>query len=145
MRIALVRHPIDVAAMITEAAGDETGATTVFVGTVRNHNDGSDVVGIDYSAFEPMAERELRDIATAAGQTFGTDHIIIEHRLGTLGVGEASVVIVVAHPRRGPALDASRYVIEELKKRVPIWKREHYADGRRVWVDPTGATQAAPA
>jgi molybdopterin synthase catalytic subunit len=62
---------------------------------------------------------------------------VVEHRLGTLGLGEASVAIAVAHPRRAPAYEASRYVIEELKRRVPVWKREHYADGTRDWVDPT--------
>jgi molybdopterin synthase catalytic subunit len=65
--------------------------------------------------------------------------VVAEHRLGYLALGEASVAVAVAHPRRGPAFDASRYVVEELKRRVPIWKREHYTDGTREWVDPTRA------
>jgi molybdopterin synthase catalytic subunit len=68
---------------------------------------------------------------------FGTDDIVVEHRIGRLDLGEASVVIAVAHPHRAEAYDASRYIIEQIKHRVPIWKREEYADGTREWVDPT--------
>ena len=82
-----------------------------------------------------MAERELADVAREASEQFKTTDIVIEHRLGTLEIGEASVAIAVAHPHRGLAYEASRYVIEQLKKRVPIWKLEHYVDGTREWVD----------
>jgi molybdopterin synthase catalytic subunit len=84
-----------------------------------------------------MATRELDSIVREAAARFGTMHVVIEHRLGTLDIGDASVVIAVAHPRRAAAFDAARFVIEELKRRVPIWKREHYADGTLEWVDPT--------
>src|SRR5262245_13565743 len=90
---------------------------------------------MEYTAYRSMAERELADIAKEAGQRFATDDIAIEHRLGTLDLGDASVAIAVAHPHRGAAYDASRYIIEELKKRVPIWKLEHYVDGTREWVN----------
>ena len=70
---------------------------------------------------------------------FGTEHVVCEHRVGTLALGEASVAIAAAHAHRAPAFEACRFVIEELKRRVPIWKREHYADGTREWVDPTRA------
>ena len=135
--IALVRAPIDVAAVLAAVADQATGATTLFLGTVRNVNDGRDVSGIEYSAYEPMAERELGAIATEAAQHWAPARIAITHRLGTLSLGEASVAIAVAHPRRAPAMEAQRYVIEELKRRVPIWKLEHYVDGTREWVDPT--------
>lgn len=138
MRVALVRRPIDAAALLAEVAGDECGATTLFVGTVRDVNDGRGVTGIDYTAYDAMALREMEAIANEAAERYGTPHVVIEHRLGTLAVREASVVIAVSHARRAPAMDASRYVIEELKRRVPIWKREHYVDGTREWVDPTG-------
>jgi molybdopterin synthase catalytic subunit len=81
-----------------------------------------------------MAERELACIAEEAAREYGTEHIVIEHRLGHLALGEASVAIAVAHPRRAQAYDASRFVIEQLKRRVPIWKREEYVDGTREWV-----------
>ena len=137
MRTALVDRPIDSAALIAEVADHATGATLLFLGTVREVNDGRAVTGIEYSAYRGMAERELNEIASEAVERFGSEHIVIEHRVGTLALGEASVAIAVAHPHRGEAYEASRYVIEQLKKRVPIWKLEHYVDGTRDWVDPT--------
>jgi molybdopterin synthase catalytic subunit len=135
---ALVRHPIDASALIERVSRPANGAVLLFVGVVRDVNDGRTVSGMEYSAYESMAARELAEIASEAAQRFGVSDIAIEHRLGELALEEASVGIAVAHPHRGPAYEASRWVIEELKHRVPIWKREHYADGTREWVDPTG-------
>ena len=134
MRAALVSRPLDPAALLREVSGNANGAVILFVGTVREVNDGRAVTGIDYSAYAPMAERELAAIATEAARAHGTGDVVIEHRIGTLALGEASVAIAVAHPHRGAAYDASRYVIEQLKQRVPIWKREAYTDGSREWV-----------
>jgi molybdopterin synthase catalytic subunit len=135
VRTAIVDHPIDSAALLAEVADHSTGATLLFLGTVREVNDGREVTGIEYSSYRGMAEKELADIAREAADRFRSEHIVIEHRLGTLELGEASVAIAVAHPHRGEAYEASRYVIEQLKKRVPIWKLEHYADGERSWVN----------
>lgn len=143
MRTALVDHPLDPAALLAEVADLGSGASTIFVGTVRRTNQGRPVTGIDYSAYAPMAEAEMRRIAEEAVAKFGTAHIVIEHRLGTLQLGEASIAIAVSHERRAAAMDAQRYVIEEFKARVPIWKREHYADGDRAWVDNQGGAVAA--
>ena len=143
MRATLVDRPIDPAALLTEVSAPANGAAILFLGTVRDLNDGRDVTGIDYSAYSAMAQRELAAIVEEASSRYGTPHIVVEHRLGTLAVGESSVAIAVAHPRRGAAFDASRFVIEELKRRVPIWKREHYIDGTREWVDPTGSLSRA--
>jgi molybdopterin synthase catalytic subunit len=137
MRSAVVERTIDPAALTAEVAGDGNGATVLFLGTVRDSNDGRAVSGIEYSAYRSMAERELAAIVGEAAGEFDTTDIVVEHRVGTLGLGEVSVAIAVAHPHRGPAYDASRYVIEQIKRRVPIWKRELYADGTREWVDPT--------
>jgi molybdopterin synthase catalytic subunit len=131
----LVDDPIDVAALLAKVARHANGATVVFIGTVRDVNDGRPVAGMQYTAYRAMADRELADIAREARERFATDDIAIEHRLGTLDLGDASVAIAVAHPHRGAAYDASRYIIEELKKRVPIWKLEHYVDGTREWVN----------
>jgi molybdopterin synthase catalytic subunit len=136
MRSALVDRPIDITALLAEVSAARHGAALLFVGTVRDVNDGRAVTGIDYTAYAGMAARELDAIVREACERFGTD-VVVEHRLGTLGLGEASVAIAVAHPHRAHAYEASRYVIEELKRRVPVWKREHYADGTREWVDPT--------
>ena len=137
VRTAVVERPLDPAALLAEVASTASGASTLFVGTVRRTNDGRDVTGIDYSAYGPMAERELAAVAAEAATKFGTEGLVVEHRIGTLGLGEASIVIAASHARRAAVMEAQRYVIEQVKARVPIWKCEHYADGTREWVDPT--------
>ena len=134
MRTAIVDRVIQPSALLEETASPKNGATVLFLGTVRDMNDGQPVTALDYSAYGSMAERELADIVTEASRQFETSDIVVEHRTGSLGLGEVSVAIVVSHPHRGAAYDASRYVIEELKKRLPIWKREHYASGQQEWV-----------
>jgi molybdopterin synthase catalytic subunit len=134
MYCAIVDRPIDPAALLRFVARVSNGATVLFVGTVRDTNEGRDVAGIEYVAYRAMAARELQRILEEAGDRFDTADLAVEHRVGALDLGECSVAVAVAHPRRGSAFDAARYVVEELKKRVPIWKREMYADGRREWV-----------
>jgi molybdopterin synthase catalytic subunit len=139
VRTAVVDRPIDCAALLAEVAHPSTGATAVFVGTVRETNLGRAVTGIEYAAYTAMAEREFAAIARDVAAQFAPLRLAAEHRIGTLGLGEISIVIAAAHAHRGPAMDAARAVIEAVKSRVPIWKREHYADGSREWVDPTHA------
>jgi len=134
MRVALVDCPIDVSALMSEIADDSCGAVTVFLGCVRNVNDGKAVTGIEYSAYRSMAAREMGAIAREAANRFGVTQLVIEHRLGALALGDVSVAVVAAHPHRAPALDAMRFAIEQLKRRVPIWKLELYTDGTREWV-----------
>ncbi len=134
MRTAIVSAPIDVAALTAEVAAPANGAVSLFVGTVRDVNDGRAVTGIEYSAYSAMAERELDEIAREAGARYGTTHVVVEHRTGYVALGAASVAIAVAHAHRGPAMDATRWIIEQIKERVPIWKMEHYVDGAREWV-----------
>jgi molybdopterin synthase catalytic subunit len=137
MRAALVRRPLDPAALLAEVRRSRNGASVLFVGTVREINDGRSVTGMEYTAYEAMAQRELEQIAHEAADRFATEDVVVEHRLGSLAVGEVSVAIVAAHPHRPPAFEAARYVIEELKRRVPIWKLELYVDGTREWIDST--------
>jgi molybdopterin synthase catalytic subunit len=141
MRAAIVRTRIDPLALVEEVASTASGATILFVGTVRETSEGRAVSGIEYSAYDSMATRELEAILAEAATRFHTNDIVVEHRIGELALGEASVAIAVSHAHRAEAYDASRYVIEQLKRRVPIWKREAYVDGTREWVDPT-ATRA---
>ena len=138
MRTAIVDRPIDVNALMKEVANVRHGATVFFIGTVRDTNDGSRVSGLDYSSYTGMAEQELATIVLEASERWDTSDIVVEHRIGSLELGEASVAIAVAHPHRAQAYEASRYVIEELKKRLPVWKREHYLDGRSEWVNAEG-------
>jgi molybdopterin synthase catalytic subunit len=135
-RSAIVERPINAPALLAEVSSDDCGAVSLFLGTVRDTNDGRSVDGIDYTAYTAMAEAELERIVDEAAVRFGVMSLVVEHRIGTLAIGDASVGIVAAHAHRGPALDSVRYVIDEIKKRVPIWKMEHYSDGTRQWVDP---------
>jgi len=145
IRTAIVSAAIDPAALLAEVTTDSTGATTLFLGTVRDVNEGRPVSGIEYSAYAAMATHEPARIAHEAVERFEGVNLAIEHRTGALGLQEISVAIAVAHPRRNPALDAARFVIEELKRRVPIWKCEHFVDGTRQWIDPTASHEPQPA
>jgi molybdopterin synthase catalytic subunit len=141
-RAAIVSREIDPALLFAEVRSPEYGAISSFLGTVRELNDGRRVHAIEYSAYAAMAELELGRILDEAEERFGVNAIVVEHRTGRLALGDVSIAIVVANEHRAPALDCTRYVIEEIKKRVPIWKMEHYEDGTREWVDPTRATVA---
>jgi molybdopterin synthase catalytic subunit len=135
---SLVRSTIDPLALVRAVSSPRNGAVVLFLGAVRQVNEGRDVTGIDYAAYEAMALRELQAIVDESAARFDTTDVVVEHRLGELQVEEISVGIAVGHAHRDAAYRASRWVIEELKRRVPIWKREHYTDGTREWVDPSG-------
>ena len=135
IRAAIVREPIDVNRLTREVTMDSCGAIAAFLGTVRSSNDGRAVTGIEYSSYDEMAQREMTAILGEAAERFGIEAGVIEHRIGELGVGDASIAVVLAHAHRGPAMDALRYVIDETKRRAPVWKLEHYTDGTREWVN----------
>jgi len=137
MRASIVTHALDTDALLREVADARRGATALFVGTVRSVNEGREVLGIEYSAYESMAEREMSVVLDEAEAMNEGVVLVAEHRIGRLEVGEASIAIAAAHAHRARALDALRYAIDEIKKRAPIWKRELYADGSESWVDPT--------
>jgi molybdopterin synthase catalytic subunit len=141
---AIVTAPIDVSRLIVAAQASGVGALSVFLGTVRDLNDGRAVSGMDYEAYEGMAASELAAVAREVCDAMPGLRVAIEHRIGALAIGDVSVAIVVAHAHRGPALDGARAIIESLKQRVPIWKREHYLDGERAWVDPTKSATVLP-
>ena len=137
MYSAIVEAPIDIARIVERVSKSANGATVLFLGTVREVNDGRGVSGIEYTAYRSMAERELAAIVKEAAVLADSNDVAVEHRLGELAVGDCSVAVAVAHPHRARAFEAARYVIEELKERVPIWKREQYVDGTREWVRAT--------
>ena len=143
IRTALVSRPIDPNELSAEASSGEYGAISWFLGVVRDNTDGRAVEGIEYSAYTAMAERELGKIASEAAARFPVGSLVVEHRLGFLRVGEVSVAIVAAASRSKAAMTTTRYVIREIKKRVPIWKLEHYVDGSREWVAATEHTSMA--
>ena len=131
---AIVETPIDVGALIQGAQRPDCGAIATFVGTTRvDEAEEASVEYLEYEAYRPMAERKLQEIGEEIQERWDARHVAIVHRLGRVDPGEASVAIVVASPRRGPAFEASRYAIERIKEIVPIWKREVWSDGY-VWV-----------
>jgi molybdopterin synthase catalytic subunit len=134
--IRLVREPIDVPAL--QDVGTADGALCLFLGVVRGDNDGRRVVRLEYEAYEEMALPMIEEIAAQARGRFGVSDVRIVHRLGVLEVGEVSVAVAVASPHRAEAFAACRYAIDTLKARVPIWKKELYADGA-VWREEPAA------
>jgi molybdopterin synthase catalytic subunit len=138
----LTREPIHLQELIDTLADPSHGGISSFLGVVRNHHQGRPVLGLDYSAYEPMAEAVCAEILAEASGRWPV-RLALRHRLGALGLGEVAVAVVAAGSHRDEAFDACRYVIEELKRRVPIWKRERYEDGTEKWVDPSAAGSVA--
>jgi molybdopterin synthase catalytic subunit len=130
----LTREPIPTEALVMAAKQPEDGALVVFDGIVRNHTRGRKTLHLDYEAYEEMAERQMAELAAQAEERFGVRRALLVHRLGRLEIGETSVLIVVASAHRAAAFEACRWLIDTLKKTVPIWKREAFADGV-VWAD----------
>ena len=131
--IRLQSAPIVLEELIAAVRGDGDGAVATFLGTVRNVNAGRKVLHLEYEAYGGMAEREMERIAAKAREIHAVSAVAIVHRTGCLAIGEASVAVAVAAPHRGAALDATRFVIETLKRTVPIWKREYF-EGGAVWI-----------
>ena len=132
--VQIVRAPIDVAALAGGLRRGEDGAVVVFEGIVRSHSGGRTTLYLEYEAYEPMALEQMRAIAREARQRWPIDQAAIVHRLGRLEIGETSIAIVVTSAHRAPAFDACRHAIDRVKKGVPIWKKEYFADGA-VWVE----------
>jgi molybdopterin synthase catalytic subunit len=132
--ISLTRDVIDADGLVRAAKQGEDGAVLVFDGIVRNNSRGRQTLYLDYEAYEEMALRQLNELAGEAVSRFSVRQVSIVHRLGRLDVGETSVLIIVASAHRGQAYEASRWLIDTLKKTVPIWKKETFVDGA-VWAD----------
>jgi molybdopterin converting factor subunit 1 len=131
---ALTRQPIDSRALVERMQRGEDGAVIVFEGVVRNNSKGRSTLFLDYECYEAMAIRKIAEIGREIAASMPIGHIAMVHRLGRMEIGEASVVIVVSSPHRKPAFDAALDAINRLKKLVPIWKKEHFADGE-IWVE----------
>lgn len=133
--IALTDSPIAVEKVIAEvSAAAEAGAIDIFIGTVRNRNEGRQVTHLEYEAYEPMALRAMEKIARTAEKQWPVKKLAIVHRTGRLAIGEVAVVVAVATPHRKEAFEACRYVIDTLKTTVPIWKKEYF-EGGEWWVE----------
>jgi len=134
MQVYLTRDVIPADAIVAAIKADEDGAVCVFDGIVRNNTRGRRTLFLDYHAYEEMALQQMRALAEEAIEKFNVRDVAIVHRLGKLEIGETSILIAVASAHRGSTFDACRWIIDTLKKTVPIWKKEHFADGA-VWAD----------
>jgi molybdopterin synthase catalytic subunit len=131
--IKIVRGPIDLDEVLDSVKSPKAGAIDVFIGTTRNHSDGREVLFLEYEAYEPMAVKLMEAIGAEARRRWAIDRFAIVHRVGRVEVGDASVVIAVSAAHRRQAFEACRYVIDALKRDIPIWKKEAFSDGE-VWV-----------
>jgi len=152
--VRIVREPISTQDELNRMKLPQDGAAVVFEGVVRDNSRGRRTLYLDYEAYESMALKQMEGLADEARSRFAIREVALVHRLGRLEIGEASVLIVVASAHRGPAFEACRWIIDTLKKTVPIWKKEYFEDGA-VWADgepfpeeiarPAGTTRVQPA
>ena len=132
--IQLGRDPIDPTALVHHVRTDCDGAIVTFDGCVRDNSHGRRTLYLDYESYESMALKKLKEIAGEIHEKFAIDRVAIAHRLGRLEIGETGVFIAVSAPHRAAAFDACRFGIDTLKRPVPIWKKEYFADGA-IWAD----------
>ena len=140
----LTSDPIRLDALIGAVTSPSRGGVATFLGLVRDHHAGHSVIELEYEAYGPMAEAECARIVSEAQGRWPVQ-VAVQHRVGKLVIGDTAVAIAAAGPHRDEAFEACRYIIEELKRRVPIWKRERYSDGSEAWVDPTAPGGTVPA
>jgi molybdopterin synthase catalytic subunit len=133
--IIVTEAPLDVAAIRAEALDPGAGALVVFEGCARDSHAGRPVQLLAYEAFVPMAEAELGRLREEAMGRFGLIRCLIHHRLGEVPLLEAAVIVAAASPHRREAFEAAAWIMDRIKERVPIWKRERYADGTQTWVE----------
>jgi molybdopterin synthase catalytic subunit len=134
--IELTNERVDTDAILRRAGRAEAGAIVLFVGTTRELTDGRQTVALDYEAYIDMAQRRLAELEAQARRRWPVIECIVVHRLGRVPIGEASVAIAVSTPHRADAFAAGQWLIDSLKRDVPIWKRERWADGTTEWVHP---------
>lgn len=133
----IVEEPLDPEALLRETRDAACGGVAVFAGTVREENEGRPVEALVYEAQVPLAERTLSELEEEVVERFDVRRCRIQHRVGRLEVGETSVIVVVRAPHRADAFAGCRHAIDELKRRLPVWKEERYADGTRQYLDGT--------
>jgi molybdopterin synthase catalytic subunit len=134
--IRLTREPIDHAALTEQVRGPRCGAVVTFLGTVRDLTGDKVTVALDYEAYPGMAEKKLAEIEADVCGRWPVGNMAMVHRLGHMDVGDVSVAVAVSCPHRADAFAACRHAIDRLKELVPIWKKEHWADGSTEWVHP---------
>ena len=136
IQVVIQQEPIDLAHVMSQAGTDSDGAVVVFIGRTRNNSNGRTVERLEYQVYSEMAHKELRKAADDASARWSLNSCIVVHRYGPVGVGEASILIAASAPHRGDAFHAAQYIIDTVKEKVPIWKKEFYSDGSS-WIHET--------
>lgn len=130
IRVSVDARPVDTALLVQEVARPDSGATVLFVGTVRDHSEGkTGVTHLEYEVYAEQVESKITDIVDEAGANWPILAAVVEHRSGDVQVGEASVAVAISSAHRADAFDAARFIIDELKEKAPIWKKEHWPGG----------------
>ncbi len=142
--IRLTDDGIDYHALTESVRSDQSGAVVLFLGTVREMTDGRQTQSLEYEGYHAMAEAKLAELESEARTRWPVDRVGIVHRLGHLELGDISVAVAVSCPHRQQAFEAGRFLIDELKCIVPIWKKEHYTDGSTEWVHPQTEVPIVP-
>lgn len=144
MVFELAETPIDCEARKRAMASSHAGACVTFEGWVRDHQDGRGVNALDYEAYAELALKEGQRVLNETAARFAIDAAVCVHRVGPLAIGDVAVWVGVTAAHRDAAFTACRYIIDEIKTRVPIWKKEHYADGAADWVNAERARDSTP-
>jgi molybdopterin synthase catalytic subunit len=133
----VTRDPIDYATLVEEVRNHASGAVVLFLGTVRELSEGREVSGLTYEAYPEMAEAKLAEVIQQAYQKWSLQQVAAVHRYGSLALGDIAVAVVTASAHRAESFDAARWIMDTIKKVVPIWKKEHWIDAPPQWVHPS--------
>lgn len=144
IRVLLTLEPIGMSSVPTGFGSDADGAVNVFLGVTRNHHDGRSVLGLEYHCYQSMAQSQLEAVAAGVAAEFSLTRLFVIHRLGRVGIGEVSLVVAAAAHHRQQVLNGTLAFIDRLKRDVPIWKREYFADGQVGWVEGSGIVASSP-
>lgn len=142
--ILLTHEPIDYAVVTEAVRDDNAGAVVLFLGTVREMTDTRQTVALQYEAYAPMAEAKLREVAEQTQQRWPVRKIALAHRIGPLAIGDIAVAVAVSCPHRAEAFEAAKFAMDTIKRVVPIWKQEQWADGNTEWQHPVTDVRAKP-
>ncbi|NUQ33692.1 MAG: molybdenum cofactor biosynthesis protein MoaE [Planctomycetaceae bacterium] len=133
--VEIIDSPIDTNSLAGKVSADENGAVVIFLGITRNHHEGRGVKYLEYECYRDMALAEFLRVAELAAKTHGIKHLYAVHRIGRVNIGEASLGVAASSAHRAQAFAAAQMLVDELKKDVPIWKREYFSDGSIGWVE----------
>ena len=133
-KITIQKEPIDIALVMNEAGSDSDGAVVSFIGRARNNSNGKPVLYLEYEAYGEMARKQLQKVIDDAAARWALGSCMLVHRIGRVNVGEASIIIAASSPHRNEAFQAVQFIIDTIKKQIPIWKKEFYPDGSS-WIN----------